>query len=81
VASGKGIRFSTITSLRRGDCVPDLFLDGQRAPNMELDDVSLSDIEAVELYSRISTLPAQFAPGNRTPCGAIVIWTRIPGTG
>lgn len=81
VPSGKGIRFSTITSLRRGDCVPDLFLDGQRAANMELDDVSLNDIEAIELYSRISTLPSQFAPGNRTPCGAVVIWTRIPGTG
>ena len=81
VPSGKGIRFSTVTTLRRVDCVPDLFLDGQRAPGMELDDVGLNDIEAIELYSRISTLPSQFAPGNRTPCGAIVIWTRTPGSG
>lgn len=80
VASGKGVRFSTITSLRRGDCMPDLFLDGQRAAGMEMDDVPLIDIEAIELYSGISTLPAQFAPGNRAPCGAIVIWTRQPGT-
>ncbi len=79
VPSGKGIRFSQITSLRRGDCVPDLFLDGQRAAGMELDDVSLNDIEAMELYARVSTLPAQFAPGGRMPCGAIVIWTRLPG--
>ena len=79
VPSGKGVRFSTITTLRRVDCVPDLFLDGQRAPGMELDDVALNDIEAIEVYERISTLPAQFAPGNRTPCGAIVIWTRLPG--
>jgi hypothetical protein len=79
VPSGKGIRFSSNTTLRRGDCVPDLYLDGQRAAGMELDDVSLNDIEAMELYARISTLPAQFAPGNRVPCGAIIIWTRLPG--
>lgn len=81
VPSGKGIRFPGITSIsRRGDCQPVMWLDGQSAPGMELDDIPLNDIEGIELYRGTSNTPAQFWRAGQSQCGAIVIWTRIPGT-
>ena len=55
-----------------------------RVENASPDEFPPSDLEALELYSGPSTIPAQFAPrsftiGQRT-CGAIVIWTRLPGS-
>lgn len=81
VPSGKGVRFPGITSIsRRGDCQPVVWLDGQSAPGMELDDVPLNDIEGIELYRGVSNTPAQFWRAGQSQCGAIVIWTRTPGT-
>jgi hypothetical protein len=81
-ASGRGIRFqSATTGLRRGgDCQPVIWLDGQAAPGMELDDIPLNDIEGIELYRGPSTTPGQFWRSGASQCGAIVVWTRIPGT-
>ena len=36
------------------------------------------EIEGIELYSGIATLPPEFSRPNRVSCGAIVIWTRRP---
>jgi hypothetical protein len=80
VASGKGIRFTSTTGMRRGDCQPVLWLDGQSAPGYELDDIPLNDIEGIELYRGTSTTPGQFWRSGQSQCGAIVIWTRVPGT-
>ena len=65
----------------RGDCPPQYWVDGQRIEGGRPDEFSAQDVEAVELYSGAATIPAMFAPRmtSRT-CGAIVIWTRIPGT-
>jgi hypothetical protein len=65
---------------RSGDCPPTYFIDGTMAVGYNLDDMSVSDVEAIEIYSGVSTLPAQFAKARSTiMCGTVVIWTRIPG--
>jgi hypothetical protein len=62
------------------DCPPTYFIDGTMAHNYNIDDMPVSDVEAVEVYSGISTLPAAFAKARSTiNCGTVVIWTRIPG--
>jgi hypothetical protein len=73
-----GLRFPGILSIRRSaeDCVPMLWLDGQRAPGLEIDDIRAGDILAVEIYRGASVVPSEFATGGRTQCGAIVFWTK-----
>jgi hypothetical protein len=74
-----GVRFS-LYSGNRPSCVPDLWMDGQRARGMEVDEITANDIQAIEVYESFATVPAPFAPAsNSVPCGTIVIWTRIPG--
>jgi Carboxypeptidase regulatory-like domain/TonB-dependent Receptor Plug Domain len=80
VPSGKGIRFASAGGMRRGDCQPVVWIDGQAAPGMELDDIPLNDIEGIELYRGVSTTPGQFWRSGASQCGAIVIWSRVPGT-
>lgn len=76
-----GVRFVAYTGKGAGTCAPEIFLDGQRARGMEIDDLLTHDIEAMELYENWSTTPFQFTSQNTTdvPCGSIVIWTRVPG--
>ena len=63
-----------------GNCPPDFYLDGIRAPFLNVDDVPLNDIEALEVYRGNSALPPEFNSRLGNPsCGAIVIWTRAPG--
>jgi hypothetical protein len=79
--SGQGVRFVGGSSLRR-ECVPEVWLDGQLARGLEVDQVNVTDIEAMEVYSGPSTTPMQFSHAqSRDACGVIVIWTRIPGSG
>lgn len=77
---GTSVRFTTTTSMRR-NCSPTLWIDGQRAPGMELDDIPVNDIEGIELYHGPSVTPPQFWQGNETntTCGTIVVWSRAPG--
>jgi hypothetical protein len=79
VRGGQGVRFMSSSSMRR-DCMPMVWIDGQQAPGMELDDLPLSTIEGLELYHGPSTTPIQFSQGSMTTCGTIVVWSRIPGT-
>jgi hypothetical protein len=80
IPGGMGIRFNSSSIVRR-DCTPMIWLDGQRAPGLEIDDVPASDIEGLELYSGPSTTPVQFSQySSNSTCGTIVIWTRVPGT-
>ena len=77
--SGKngGVRFQS----GRANCPPELWIDGQRARNTEIDDISATDVEAMELYPGPSTTPTEFSQQSSTyNCGTIVIWTRLPGT-
>jgi hypothetical protein len=64
----------------KGDCPPQYFVDGMRIENGSPDEFTPQDIEALEFYSGPATLPPQFAPRPFSyTCGAVVIWTRIPG--
>ena len=74
-----GVRFDSAISAR-GGCIPTLWIDGQRAPGMEIDAIPLNDIEGIELYNGLSTTPAEFWQGNTPQCGTIVVWSRVPGT-
>jgi hypothetical protein len=68
----------------RGDCPPQYWLDGIRIENAGPDEFIPGSLEAVEIYNGVATIPPQFSPrvvsfGPKT-CGAIVIWSRLPGT-
>ncbi len=73
-----GIRFNSSSSMRR-DCAPMLWIDGQRAPGMELGEIPPGDVEGIELYNGPSTTPMQFSHGPAgSACGVVVVWTRPP---
>jgi hypothetical protein len=76
---GTGIRFMS-SAIQRRDCIPMIWLDGQRAQGMEIDELPVNEIEGIELYHGPSTTPLQFSQGAITTCGTIVIWSRVPGT-
>ena len=62
------------------DCPPDVWLDGVRAAGMNVDDVPLGDVEALELYRGPAGLPPEMNNRFGNPgCGALIIWTRLPG--
>jgi hypothetical protein len=62
-----------------GSCWPLVWLDGAPLPTAEfdLDFLSPSSIEGIEVYSGISQIPPQFM-GSRGlgSCGVIVVWSR-----
>lgn len=76
---GNGVRFVGAATMRMS-CAPMIWLDGQRAPGMELDELTASDIEGIELYSGPSQTPMRFSQNQQSTCGTIVIWTRLPGS-
>lgn len=74
-----GIRFAAYSAALRA-CAPSMWVDGQLAPGMEIDDLLPNDIYGIELYESFATVPTEFTPRTSTvPCGTIVIWTRVPG--
>jgi len=75
-----GVRFSR-TSIGTHDCPPQVYVDGVMAKGMEIDDLTPSDIEGMEIYQGASVIPPQFNDrfGNAI-CGVIAVWTRVPGT-
>jgi hypothetical protein len=79
----QSIRFSRSASTRV-DCPPQYWMDGMPVQNATPDEFPPQDVEALEVYAGAATIPPQFAPrmvtfGPKT-CGAIVIWTRLPGS-
>ncbi len=63
-----------------GNCPPDFWIDGVRAPYLNVDDLPLNDIEALEIYNGPAGLPPEYLNRFGNPaCGAVVIWTRLPG--
>lgn len=79
VVRGK-VRFVAFTGSRGTMCQPDVWLDGTRSIAMEVDELLPNTIEAMELYPYFSSIPIEFqrVGANTTPCGTIVIWSRIP---
>ena len=76
-----GVRFAAYSGGRRGACTPDIWIDGQMARGLEIDDVSATDIEGMELYESFASVPFEFTPRSVSAgrCGTIVVWTRVPG--
>lgn len=82
VNGGMGVRFGStqgMRSARGSECQPMIWVDGQRAPGMEVDDIRANDVYGVEVYRGASTTPVQFATGGATQCGVIAVWTRRRG--
>jgi len=66
--------------MARSNCTPDFWIDGQRAPFLNVDDLPLGDLEALEVYRGASGIPPEYNNRMGNPgCGAVVIWTRLPG--
>lgn len=62
------------------DCPVVFWLDGARAPWLNIDDIPPMDVEAIEVYRGAATLPPEYNDKTATPaCGTIAIWTRVPG--
>ena len=83
VNGGMGVRFMSSVGMRsvgtRGapaECVPTIWVDGQAAPGMEVDEIRAQDVHGIEIYRGAATVPAQFAKSGLTQCGAIVVWTK-----
>jgi hypothetical protein len=73
------IRFKRYTTVQ--DCPPQYWVDGMRIESASPDEFTPEDVEAIEVYAGPATIPVQFAPRPFSyTCGAIVIWTRLPGT-
>ncbi|MES2179440.1 MAG: carboxypeptidase regulatory-like domain-containing protein [Gemmatimonadota bacterium] len=82
VSGRRTVRFSRAFNIR-GECPPLYWVDGMRVEGGTPDLFPPGDMEAIELYSGTSTIPSQFSPRSSDrikTCGAIVIWTRLPGT-
>jgi hypothetical protein len=62
------------------DCPVEFWIDGSRAPGLNIDDIRPGDVEAMEIYKGAATLPPEFNGARGTAaCGTIAIWTRMPG--
>jgi len=57
-------------------CQPMIFLDGHPAPDVELDDLYMDEVLAVEVYRTQATTPPQFVTGGAAGCATVVIWTQ-----
>jgi hypothetical protein len=57
-------------------CSPLVWVDGLRAPNGELDDLTRgSDVAAIEIYTSQAGVPAQYTDRTAT-CGTILVWLK-----
>ena len=64
-------------TIRIRNCQPMVWLDGQRSPGAELDEVvSPGDIGAIEFYPSASGVPAQYLERGNRLCGLILVWTK-----
>jgi hypothetical protein len=64
-------------TLRIRGCQPMVWVDGQRVPGAELDEViHPSEIAAIEFYPSNAGIPAQYQERENRLCGLILVWTR-----
>lgn len=57
-------------------CAPLVWVDGLRAPGGELDELTRgADVAAMEIYSSIAGVPAQYTDRTAT-CGTILVWLK-----
>ena len=64
-------------TIRIRGCQPMVWLDGQKVPGAELDEViHPSDIAAIEFYPSNAGIPAQYLERQNRLCGMVLVWTR-----
>jgi hypothetical protein len=64
-------------ALRIRNCQPMVWLDGQRAPGAELDEVIRpEEIAAIEFYPSSAGTPAQYLERGNQLCGLILVWSK-----
>ncbi len=64
-------------TLRIRGCQPMVWVDGQRVPGAELDEViHPSEIAAIEFYPSNAGIPAQYLERSNRLCGSVLVWTR-----
>jgi hypothetical protein len=64
-------------AIRIRNCQPMVWLDGQRSPGAELDEVIRpEEIAAVEFYPSSAGTPAQYLERGNQLCGLILVWTK-----
>jgi hypothetical protein len=64
-------------TVRIRGCRPLLWMDGQRVPGAELDEVARpSDIAGMEFYPSNAGIPAEFMDRENGACGIIVVWSK-----
>lgn len=61
---------------RPNSCPIQIYVDGVPRPIQNVDEIRLGMVEAIEIFRGSASLPISFAAGN-TPCGAILVWTRV----
>jgi len=77
--SGSGTGSRRVVTIGRNNCPAQVYVDGffvNVASSMSLDEVvGVKEIEGIEVYSGLGTVPAEFL-SSRARCGVIVVWTR-----
>ncbi|HKW42037.1 MAG TPA: carboxypeptidase regulatory-like domain-containing protein [Gemmatimonadales bacterium] len=64
-------------TIRVRGCQPTVWVDGQRIPGAELDDVvQPNDIGGIEFYPSSAGIPPQYLDPTSRLCGSILVWTR-----
>jgi hypothetical protein len=63
----------------RPDCRLEFFVDGVRSSFLRMDALRPGDVAGIEVYHGTSRVPPRFV--RRGYCGAVVVWTRVPGDG
>lgn len=64
-------------AIRIRNCQPMVWLDGQRAPGAELDEVIRpEEIAAIEFYPSAAGTPPQYLERENRLCGLILVWTK-----
>ncbi|HET9426039.1 MAG TPA: carboxypeptidase-like regulatory domain-containing protein [Gemmatimonadaceae bacterium] len=80
LSRGPVVRFVAGAGVRRGargsECTPTIWVDGQAAPGLEMDDIRAGDLYGIEIYRTQATTPVQFVANGVVQCGTIVVWTR-----
>ena len=75
-----GVVISSATggnTIRIRGCQPMVWVDGQRVPGAELDEVIQPyEIAAIEFYPSNAGIPAQYTERGNRLCGSVLVWTR-----
>jgi hypothetical protein len=64
-------------AIRIRGCQPIVWIDGQRVPGVELDEVTTpGDIAGIEFYPSMAGTPAKYSERSARPCGTLLVWTK-----